>query len=484
VRIEGPLVREASNYIGGRWCRSTGVDRIEVINPATESVIAIVPVARPADVAGAVTAAQTAFSSWSRISLAERSKHLSNLARVLEQRREEIAQTATLEVGTPISQSRPLQADLPIRIFHNAARELLNMSAQDRLGNSLVRRVPIGVVGCISPWNYPLYLLSTKVAGALAAGCTVVAKASHSAPLSALLLADAADSAGLPPGVFNLVCGTADAGRELVADPRLAMVSFTGSTQTGRAIAQAGGRNLARLSLELGGKSASIVLEDADIDRAVNGTVAKCFQNAGQTCTALARILVPEHLVDSVAGLAEVAASRYVPADPQLETTLLGPLASAEQRDRVLDYVRSGTEAGAKLVTGGPARPAGVERGYFVRATVFSGVTPDMAIAREEIFGPVLCIIGYRNEADAVEIANGTEYGLAAAVWSIDHDRALQIAGRLRAGSIGIDGGATNPEAPFGGFGHSGYGRERGRYGIDEFSTTVAFHLPGSTDTA
>jgi aldehyde dehydrogenase (NAD+) len=348
----------------------------------------------------------------------------------------------------------------------------------------VIRRVPIGVVGCISPWNYPLYLLSTKVAGALAAGCTVVAKASHGAPLSALLLAEAVDSAGLPPGVFNLVCGSSDAGRALVADPRIDMISFTGSTQTGRSIAEVGGRNLARLSLELGGKSASIVLSDADLERAVVGTVAKCFQNAGQTCTALARILVPEHSVGRVAELAEATAARYLPADPQLESTLLGPLASSEQRESVLAHMRSGIEAGARLVTGGPARPSGAERGYFVSATVFSGVTPDMAIAREEIFGPVLCIIGYRNEAEAIEIANGTEYGLAAAVWSEDHEHALQVAGRLRAGSIGIDGGATNPEAPFGGFGHSGYGRERGRHGIEEFTTTVAFHLPNRSEPA
>jgi acyl-CoA reductase-like NAD-dependent aldehyde dehydrogenase len=322
----------------------------------------------------------------------------------------------------------------------------------------------------ITPWNYPLHQIVAKVAAALAAGCTAVLKPSEVAPLAAYELAAAFHEAGLPPGVFNLVSGTGSVtGEAIAAHPGIDAVSFTGSARAGKRVAEVASQTVKRVTLELGGKSANVILPDADLGTAVKVGVAKAFINAGQTCTALTRMLVPGDDYDEAVALAVKAAARYVPGDPMAEGTRLGPLVSAAQRDRVRGFIERGEAEGATLAAGGAEPPEGVTAGYFVRPTVFSGVKPDMTIAQEEIFGPVLSVIGYGSEDEAVEIANGTRYGLAAAVWSGDADHAAAVGRRLRAGQVEINGGAFNPVAPFGGFGQSGYGRELGVHGMEEF---------------
>jgi acyl-CoA reductase-like NAD-dependent aldehyde dehydrogenase len=331
-------------------------------------------------------------------------------------------------------------------------------------------REPVGVVACITPWNYPLHQIAAKVAPALAAGCTVVLKPSEVAPLNAFILAEVVHAAGLPRGVFNLVTGTGpEVGEALVRHPEVDMVSFTGSTRAGKRVAALGADAVKRVALELGGKSAAIILDDADLAAAVKGTLSACFLNSGQTCSAHTRMLVPESKYAEAARLATEEAARYTVGDPFGDTAKLGPLVSAEQRERVRDYIRKGVAEGAELLCGGPDAPPGLERGYYVQPTVFGRVDPASTIAQEEIFGPVLAIITYRDEEEAVRIANGTPYGLAGGVWSADEARALAVARRLRTGQVDINGGPFNMLAPFGGFKQSGRGRELGRYGLEEF---------------
>jgi aldehyde dehydrogenase (NAD+) len=342
-------------------------------------------------------------------------------------------------------------------------------------GNSTVVRDPIGVVAAITPWNFPLQQMVAKVTPALVAGNTVVLKPSEVAPLTAGLLAAIIEEAGLPAGVFNMVHGTGPVvGEALAAHPLVDMVSFTGSTRAGRRVAAVGAETIKRIALELGGKSASVVLSDADLARAVKITVANSYMNNGQACSSLTRLLVPADRHDEAVEVAAAAAAKYVPGDPALETTRIGPSVTAAQRDRVVGYIRTGIEEGATLAAGGPDPVDGLERGYYVRPTVFGNVTPDMTIAQEEIFGPVLSIIAYTDDADAVRIANGTQYGLAAGVFGADADRARAVAGKLRAGQVDINGAAFNTKAPFGGFKQSGNGREFGRYGLEEFTELKA----------
>ena len=342
----------------------------------------------------------------------------------------------------------------------------------------MIVREPVGVVGAITPWNYPLHQIAAKVAPALAAGCTVVLKPSQVAPLNAALLADVVDEAGLPAGVFNLVTGRGSViGEALARHPDVDMISFTGSTEAGRRVSEAAAGTIKRVALELGGKSPNVILEDANLEQAITDGVSKCFLNSGQTCSALTRMLVPRSRLAEAEQIAAAVAEQFKPGDPFESGTMLGPLVSEGQRKLVRDYITKGTAEGAKLVTGGVEPPQGLEQGYFVRPTVFSDVTPEMTIAQEEIFGPVLAIMPYEDDEDAVRIANDSVYGLAGGVWSADEERAKRIARRIRTGQVEINGGAFNPLAPFGGYKQSGYGRELGRFGLEEFLQIKSLQL-------
>jgi betaine-aldehyde dehydrogenase len=459
-------------YIDGHWVAAVGTQFLEVLNPATEVVIGRVPAATSVEAGQAVAAARTAADAWGRTPAAERAACLARIHAGLLSRADEIARTITAEVGMPLKLSRRIQAGLPAAVLESYVKLLGDYAFEERIGNSLVVREPAGVAACITPWNYPLHQVIAKVAPALAAGCTVVLKPSEVAPLSAFILAEIINEAGLPAGVFNLVTGTGvEVGEYLARHPDVDLISFTGSLRAGRRVAELAAGTVKRVTLELGGKSAAVVLDDADLQTAVKTTVGACFINSGQTCTAHTRLLVPEQLYKEAAALAVTAAAAYAPGDPLDEQTRLGPLVSATQRERVRDYIRQGVAVGAELLTGGAEPPDGLTSGFFVRPTVFGRVTPDMTIAREEIFGPVLSIMTYRNEEEAVNIANNTPYGLAAAVWSGDPQRAERVARRLRAGQVDINGGAFNLLAPFGGCKQSGYGRELGSYGLEEFLT-------------
>jgi len=364
-----------------------------------------------------------------------------------------------------------VQAGLPLTVLRGYADLAVRPSSDETIGNSLIVHEPVGVVGAITPWNYPLHQIALKVAPALAAGCTVVLKPSEVAPFNAFILAEVMEAAGLPAGVFNLVTGFGPVvGEALVKHPEVDMISFTRSTRAGRRISEVAAQMVKRVTLELGGKSASIILDDADLPAAVKGTVTNCYLNSGQTCTAFTRMLVPEARYAEARALAAEAAATFVPGDPLSESSRLGPLSSQMQLERVRGYIRKGLEEGAELVAGGAEPPDGVAPGgYFVRPTVFGKVDPKSTIGQEEIFGPVLSIITYKDEDDAVRIANDTIYGLAGGVWSKDEARAQRVARRMRAGQIDINGGPFNMNAPFGGFKQSGHGREAGTYGLEEF---------------
>jgi len=457
-------------YIDGTWVPSDGSGHLQVINSTTEEVMATVPEGTASDVDRVVAAARRAFPAWSQTSVDERAKYLTRIQEGLEARTDEIATVVAQEVGMPVKLSQIIQAGLPKANFGIAAQEVLEFPFEERIDNSLVVHEPIGVVGCITPWNYPLHQIALKVAPALAAGCTVVLKPSEVAPVNAYILAEVIDEAGVPAGVFSLVMGVGPVvGEAIAAHPDVDMVSFTGSTRAGKRVAELAAQSVKRVALELGGKSANVILDDADFQTAVTDGVGKCFLNSGQTCTALTRMLVPRDRLSEAEGIATAAAAKFTPGDPFEKTTRLGPLVSAAQRDRVRGYIETGVEQGARLVTGGADAPDGLDTGFFVKPTVFSDVTPDMTIAQEEIFGPVLAIMPYDSEDEAVRIANGTIYGLAGGVWSGDPERAMRVARRLRAGQIEVNGGAFNARAPFGGYKQSGVGREAGKYGLEEF---------------
>lgn len=465
-------------YIDGAWVPAEGTGTIDVINCSTEEVMATVPAGSPADVDKAVAAARKAFEAWSQTSPDERAKYLGRIAEGLTARMDEIATAVSQEVGMPKTLSTIVQVGLPLASFQNSAQLIDDYHFEEELGNSLVVKEPVGVVGCITPWNYPLHQISAKVAPALAAGCTVVAKPAGVAPTSVFILAEIMDDAGLPDGVFNLVSGAgAEVGEAIATHPDIDMLSFTGSTRAGRRVAELAAGTIKRVTLELGGKSPNVILDDADLARAVQDGLAKCYLNSGQTCSALTRMLVPRDKLAEVEDIAVRAAESFTPGDPFDGATRLGPVASAAQRDKVRGYINKGVEEGAKLLTGGAEPPQGVDSGFFVRPTVFSDVASDMTIAQEEIFGPVLTILPYDDEDDAVRIANDSTYGLAGGVWSGDVDRAKQIARRIRTGQLEINGGAFNVMAPFGGYKQSGYGRELGPYGLEEFMEVKALQL-------
>lgn len=465
-------------YIDGQWVAPSGTETLEVTDSTTEEVIATIPAGTEADVDRAVRAARAAFPAWSSLTAAERADYLTRIHAGLEARTQEIAETISREVGMPLTLSTIIQAGLPKANFAIAAQLLGTFEFEEKIGNSLVVREAIGVVGCITPWNYPLHQIALKVAPALAAGNTVVLKPSEVAPINAFLLAEVIHEAGLPAGVFNLVTGLGPVvGEAIAAHPHVDMISFTGSTRAGKRVAEVASQTVKKVALELGGKSANVILDDADFTKAVADGVGKCFLNSGQTCTALTRMLVPRARLAEAEQIAAATAAAFTPGNPFEKTTRLGPLVSAAQRDRVRGFITTGVEEGATLLVGGVEAPEGLDTGYFVAPTVFSNVRRDMTIAREEIFGPVLSIIPYDTEEEAIDIANDTIYGLAGGVWSGDPDRATRVARRLRAGQVEVNGGAFNVLAPFGGYKQSGLGREAGRFGLEEFLEVKSLQL-------
>jgi betaine-aldehyde dehydrogenase len=461
-------------YIGGKWVASEGRGRAEVINPATEQVIAVISEGTASDVDRAVQAACAVLPAWAAIGGAQRADYLQRTSEALAVRQDELALLLAQEVGTPLEFASEVQIGLPIFNFANFAELARTFEFEGpEIGNSLILREPAGVVGCITPWNFPLHQAALKVAAALAAGCTVVLKPPVMTPLTTWALAEVFDEIGLPPGVFNLVNGRGTVvGEAIAAHAGVDMVSFTGSTAAGRRVAEVAMATIKRVALELGGKSANVILDDADLERAVPDAVAKCFINSGQTCSALTRMLVPADRLEEAEQIAKRTAEGYKTGDPTARDTVLGPLVSDAQRASVRSFIQKGLDEGALLLTGGVDTHHDI--GYFVEPTVFSRVTTDMTIAREEIFGPVLSILPYLDEDDAVRIANESEYGLSGGVWSGDADRALNVAKRLRTGQVEINGGAFNPAAPFGGYKQSGIGREAGLFGFEEFLETKA----------
>jgi len=473
-----PVSHGNAMFVGGQWVPPAGADLLELVNPTTEAVLATVPQGTAADVDAAAAAARVAADGWASTPAADRAELLGRMAETLAGRAEEAARLIATEVGSPLRFAARVQVGVPVTVLRSFAALLPGYAFEERIGNSLVVREPIGVVGAITPWNYPLHQVVVKVAAALAAGCTVVLKPSEIAPLAGYLFAEVAAEAGLPPGVLNLVTGTGTpVGEALAIHPEVDMVSFTGSTRAGRRVSELAAGTIKRVALELGGKSACVVLPDADLGTAVKVGMANCFMNGGQTCTAWTRLLVPAARHDEAVALAVAGAARYQVGDPLADGTRIGPMVSAGQRDRVRGYIERGVSEGATLACGGAEPPDGLDRGYFVRPTVFAGVRPEMTIAQEEIFGPVLSVLPYADEDDAVAIANGTRYGLAGAVWSADQEHAMAVARRLRTGQVDINGGRFNPLAPFGGYKQSGNGRELGRYGLEEFLEVKSFQL-------
>jgi acyl-CoA reductase-like NAD-dependent aldehyde dehydrogenase len=465
-------------YIGGQWVPSTGSDTIDVIHAATEETIGRIPLGTPSDVDRAVAAAKAAFPGWSQTPAQERAAMLRKLQAGLAARNEEIALTVAQEVGMPLPLSKQIQAGLPTMVMGSYADLLERHTFERKIGHSLVVQEPVGVVGCITPWNYPLHQIVAKVAPALAAGCCVVLKPSEVAPLNAFILAEVVHEAGLPAGVFNLVSGLGPVvGEAIAAHPDVDMVSFTGSTRAGRRVSELAAKTVKRVALELGGKSANVILDDADLEKAVAVGVSNCYMNSGQTCSAWTRMLVPRSRHDEAVAIAKKTAESFTLTDPVQVSGKLGPLISETQRDRVRGYIEKGIEEGATLVTGGADQPEGFPRGYYVKPTVFANVRTDMTIAQEEIFGPVLSILPYDDEEDAVRIANDTIYGLAGAVWSKDTERAQRVARRLRTGQVDINGAPFNPLAPFGGYKQSGHGRELGELGLEEYLETKSLQM-------
>ncbi|MGE0129395.1 MAG: aldehyde dehydrogenase family protein [Blastocatellales bacterium] len=465
-------------YINGQWIKPSGAGTIDVINSTTEEVMGRVPEGSPEDVNAAVAAARAAFEKWSTTTTEERARYLQLISDRLNMRKDEIAAVVASEVGMPLPLATAVQAGMPAAVMGSYAKLLGEFKFEEQIGNAVVVKEPVGVVGCITPWNFPLHQVVCKIAPALASGCTVVLKPSEVAPLTAFILAGICDDVGLPSGVFNLVTGYGPVvGEAIASHPGVDMISFTGSTRAGKRVSELATKTVKRVSLELGGKSANIILDDADFDKAVKSGVGNCYFNSGQTCSALTRMLVPRSRYDEAVGIAKKTAEGFTVGDPREGKAKLGPLVSATQRERVVNYIRKGIEEGATVVAGGPEMPEGVAKGYFVRPTVFANVNNKMTIAQEEIFGPVLSIIAYEDDDDAVRIANDTIYGLAGGVWSGDPERAKRVARRLRTGQVEINGGKFNPMAPFGGYKQSGNGRELGKYGLEEYLEVKAMLL-------
>ena len=457
-------------YVNGAWVESTAEETIDVVNPATEKTIGRVPNANAEDVDRAVRAARAAFPAWSTTPLEERIGWLTKLKEGIEARSEEFAVLVTREMGVPLELCRNINVANAIRSIDGIIEDLQAFDFSEELGNSLIEYEPIGVAACITPWNFPLVQVIRKTATAMGTGNTVVVKPSEQTPLDAYLVAEIFHEIGLPPGVFNLVTGFGvPTGEALVSHPEVSMITLTGSTVAGKRVMALAADGVKKVALELGGKTANVILDDADLKQAVEVGLGSCYFNSGQVCVAQSRMLVPREKLEEATAIAKEVAESYSCGDPMESSGKLGPLVSGRQHGRVRDYIRKGIEEGATLVTGGEKLPHGIDSGYYVRPTVFSNVSNDMTIAREEIFGPVLSIIPYEDEEDAVRIANDTPYGLAGAVWSGDLERAKKVGRKIQAGKITINGAAWNRSAPFGGYKQSGIGREGGRHGIHEF---------------
>jgi aldehyde dehydrogenase (NAD+) len=463
------VVERKQIYINGTWVPSSGADVIEVLNPATETLMATVPRGTGADVDKAVKAAAAALESWSLTSIDERALIFGKMAELLAARAGEVTDMLTRELGQPrtaVAERTYGSAVTDLRLIVDSLSEV---SWEEKVGHSVVRKVPAGVVAAISAWNSPLKLIIMKAGAAMAAGCTVVLKGPEVAPLSSFLFAELADEAGFPPGVLNLVSGLGtEVGESLTSHPLVDMISLTGSVRAGSRVMEVASKGIKRVALELGGKSANVILPDADLQEAVTVGLHDAFRNSGQVCGGLTRVLVPRDRLAEAETLAAKVAESYVPGDPFDPESTLGTVANALQRERVREKIQAGIDEGVTLVTGGVDAPQGLDRGYYVRPTIFSGDNSNV-IAREEIFGPVVILIPYEDEQDAIAIANDSDYGLAGAVWAADPQHARQVAGRLRTGRVRINGAPLDQQAPHGGFGLSGIGREWGRYGIEEF---------------
>ena len=462
-------------YINGEWVEPAGREALKVINPATEEAFATISMGTADDVDAAAGAARAAFPDWSQSTIEDRKAVIGRIIDGLKARGNEMATAISNEMGAPMGLAKTAQVGSGLGHFMNILSVLDNYRFEEVRGSTLIVKEPAGVCGFITPWNWPLNQIACKVAPAIAAGCTMVLKPSEIAPVSAYILAEIIAGSGLPAGVFNLVNGDGPTvGAAISSHPEIDLVSFTGSTRAGREVARAAAADIKRVTQELGGKSANIILDDApDFAKAVAGGVAGCFGNSGQSCNAPTRMLVPRARMAEAVEVARAAAARATVGDPAAETTRLGPVVSETQFNKIQNLIEKGVEEGAEVVTGGPGRPEGLDKGYFVQPTVFANVDNDMTIAREEIFGPVLSIIGYEDDADAVRIANDTDYGLSGYV-SGEPEHAQRIARQIRTGNVHINGAGPDFSAPFGGYKHSGNGREWGVEGFEEFLETKA----------
>ncbi|MEU5103160.1 MULTISPECIES: aldehyde dehydrogenase family protein [unclassified Streptomyces] len=467
-----------SIYVGGQWIQPDTRKTIAVENPATEEVVANVPACGRDDVRRAVESARAAFPEWSATDAATRAETLTSLRDALVKNQEELSELITREMGSPIAFSRRVQVGLPVKALEGYAEALAAATAEERIGHSLVVREAAGVVAAVTPWNYPLHQAVAKIGAALAAGCTMVLKPSELAPLSACFLATLIDGLGLPAGTFNLVQGEGRAaGQALVTDEGADVISFTGSVRVGREVGAAAGQAVKRACLELGGKSATLVLDGADLAAAVRDGVRGALLNAGQTCSARTRLLVPRSRLEDAVDVARSVVAQYVPGDPTDPDCALGPLISAAQADNVRERLYRAADRGARRVAGpDPGQVPTV--GHYVAPSVWTDLAPSAPLAREEIFGPVLVVLPFEDEDEAVSIANGTPYGLAATVWAGDTEHAAAVGRRLRAGQVDLNAAKFNPAAPFGGYGLSGVGRELGRHGIQEFQEVKSLQFP------
>jgi len=463
------IVRD-SFYINGQWVKASSKETLEVTTSGTGELYATIPAGTVEEANSAVDAAAAAFTSWANTSPKERGELLTRISEKLAERGDDIALCIANEVGMPLMLAKGIQAGLPTFTFADNAQRASEFVWEEEVGTSTLVREPVGVVAAITPWNYPLHQIANKVAAALAAGCTVVLKPSEVAPINAFILADIIHEVGLPKGVFNLVTGVGPVvGEAIVAHPKTDMVSFTGSTRAGKRVMEIAAKMVKRVSLELGGKSANVILEDADIAKAVADGIGKAYLNSGQTCSALTRMVVPRSKLKEVEDVAVATAAAFTPADPITGASFCGPLISAVQQQRVRDYINKGIDEGARLICGGVSVPEELSKGFYVMPTIFSDVKNSMTIAQEEIFGPVLSIIPYDTEEEAIAIANDSLYGLAGGVWAATDEKAFEVARKIRTGQVEINGGAFNIVAPFGGYKQSGIGRELGTYGFEEF---------------
>ena len=463
------MSNEKKFYINGQWVEPSGGATIDVINPATEEPIATIAMGTSEDIDKAVAAAKEAFESFSQTTREERVALLEKIIAVYKSRIPDMAKTISSEMGAPLGLANAAQAPSALGHFGATLAVLKEFEFEEDIGSSRIIREPAGVCGFITPWNWPINQIACKTAPALAAGCTMVLKPSEVAPLNAILFAEILDEAGVPPGVFNLVHGDGPTvGAALSSHPDIDMMSFTGSTRAGIEVAKNAAPTVKRISQELGGKSANIILDDADFAKSIKRDMLGMCVNSGQSCNAPTRMLVPESRMDEAAEIVKAAAEKVRVGDPTADTTTAGPVVSDVQYDRIQKLIQKGIDEGAKVEIGGTGRPDGMEKGYFVRPTVFSHVSNDMTIAREEIFGPVLSLIGYKDDDDAVRIANDTDYGLSGYV-SGEPEHAKQVARRIRTGNVHLNGSPVDMNAPFGGYKQSGNGREWGRYGFEEF---------------